>query len=265
MTTLLRTLVAAAIAVCLSPAAAQTTVGAGTTIVTPVIAQTGSYISEVTLYNPNGVDLAANVAFYEALNSSTPGAKTCAAVNVPAGRALQFALASQCTLTAASHFGLLVVTDTAAPPGNPFYGYTRVQNPQGIGFSIEGFPVGNFNDKVSHATGLKRQAAAPIYQTNCFVASLDKTVHWELRLFNATTGAQIGGLVGGTLGPYAQYRMLDVFGTNGVHAPDGDYFNVRAEFKSINDPPDGAKLIGFCTVQDSTSFGADFRIAKNPG
>ena len=34
----------------------------------------------------------------------------------------------------------------------------RVQNPQGIGFSVEGFPATSFNNQVGHATGLKRKA-----------------------------------------------------------------------------------------------------------
>ena len=253
-------LVAVALA-CAPCVLAQTSVGTGRTIVFPVVAQTGSYATEVTLYNPNGEALVANVAFYEANNSTTPGPKVCTGVNVPANRSLQFTLGDKCTLSAGSHFGLLIVTDTAAPPGTPFYGYTRVQNPQGIGFSIEGFPAGNFNSQTSHAIGLKRQAAAPTYQTNCFVASLEKSVNWELRLYDDTTGAQIGGVVGGIIGSYSQWRILDVFGDNGVHAPAGDRYNVRAEFIAVN----GSEMIGFCTVQDNTSFGADFRIAKNPG
>jgi hypothetical protein len=244
-------------------AQAQTTAGTGTTIVFPVTAKTASYASEVTLYNPNATPLVADVAFYEANNSTTPGPKACTQVTVPANRSLQFSLDTQCTLAAGSHFGSVVISDTAAPPGNPFYGYSRVQNPQGIGFSIEGFPIGHFTNQVAQSIGLKRQAAAPIYQTNCFAGSLDLPVSYELRLYDGGTGAQIGSTVTGSLAAFQQYRYLDVFGVNGVNAPAGDQLNVRAEFTQTSGG--SASLIGLCTVQDNTSYGADFRIAKSYG
>src|SRR5207245_3916009 len=129
--------------------------------------------------------------------------------------------------------------------------------------SVEGFPVGNFSDQVSHSTGLKRQAAAPTFQTNCFVGSLEQPVSYQLKLFNDTTGAQIGGTLTGSLNAFEQFRYLDVFGPAGVHAPAGDQLNVRAQFTQTSGGT--ANLIGFCTVQDNTSFGADFRIAKSFG
>ena len=242
---------------------AQTTAGSGTTMVFPVTAQTASFASEVTLFNPGPSLLTASVAFYEAQNSSAPGPKTCNDVSVPAARSVQFQIATQCALASGSHFGLLVVADKALPPVNSFYGYTRVQNPQGIGFSIEGFPAQNFNNQVSHATGLKKQAASPTYQTNCFVGSLDQAVNYELRLFDDASGVQIGGTIVGSLGAFQQFRYLDVFGVNGVNAPAGDQTNVRAQFTQTSGG--SANLIGFCTVQDNTSFGADFRIAKSYG
>ena len=243
--------------------AAQTTAGLSTTIVFPVSAQTPSFGNEVTLYNPGANTLTASVSFYEANNSSAPGPKVCNDVVVSANRSVQITLASQCALAAGGHFGLLVVTDKAVPQSNSFYGYMRVQTPQGQGFSVEGFPISNFNNQVSHSVGLKRQAAAPTFQTNCFVASLNQAVGYELRLFNDTTGAQIGGTLSGSLQPFQQFRYLDVFGPNGVNAPAGNHFNVRAQFTPISGG--SANLIGFCTVQDNTSFGADFRIAKSFG
>ncbi len=242
---------------------AQTTAGLSTTIVFPLSAQTPSFGGAITLYNPGPNALTASVSFYEGNNSSAPGAKVCNDVVVSSNRSVQIMLATQCALAAGGHFGLLVIADKAVPQSHPFYGYMRVQTPQGQGFSVEGFPVTNFNNQVSHSVGLKRQAAAPTFQTNCFVASLDQPVSYELRLFNDTSGAQIGGTLSGSLQPFQQFRYLDVFGPNGVNAPAGDQLNVRAQFT----PTSGgnANLIGFCTVQDNTSFGADFRIAKSFG
>ena len=242
---------------------AQTTIGSGTTMVFPITAQTPSFVSEVTVFNPGPNALSASVTFYEANNSSAPGQKICTDISVPAGRSAQFSAGGQCPLGAGSHFGLLIVADKALPAVNFFFGFTRVQNPSGIGFSVEGFPVGNFTNVTSNVEGLKKQAAAPTFQTNCFVGSLEQPVSYQLRLFNDATGAQIGSTVTGSLTGFQQIRYLDVFGPAGVNAPAGDQFNVRAEFKQTS--VGSASLIGFCTVQDNTSFGADFRVAKSFG
>jgi hypothetical protein len=88
-------------------------------------------------------------------------------------------------------------------------------------------------------------------------------VSYQLRLFNDATGTQIGGTLSGSLAAFQQFRYLDVFGIKGVNAPAGDRANIRAEFTQTSGGT--ANLIGFCTVQDNTSFGADFRIAKSYG
>src|SRR5437016_13502943 len=99
------------LAIVASVALAQTTAGTGTTIVFPVTAQTSSFASEVTLFNPGPNALAAHVTFFEANNSSTPGTKVCADTSVGANRSVQFSIGTQCPLTAGSHFGLLVIAD----------------------------------------------------------------------------------------------------------------------------------------------------------
>src|SRR5450432_3486263 len=78
---------------------AQTTAGIGTTIVFPVTAQTTSFASEVTLFNPGPSALTASVAFYEANNSGHPGLKPCTDISIAAARSAQLALSTQCTLT----------------------------------------------------------------------------------------------------------------------------------------------------------------------
>jgi len=101
----------------------------------------------------------------------------------------------------------------------------------------------------------------PSFQTNCFVATLGDAVDYELRLFDGTSGVQLGGTLTGSLGAWQQYRYLDVFAAAGVAA--GDHTNVRAQFTNLTGTE--KKLIGFCTVQEDTSFSADFRIAKSYG
>ena len=60
---------ALAIQLIFGTANAQTTAGIGTTIVFPVDAQTVSFASEMTLFNPGPSLLTASVKFYEANNS----------------------------------------------------------------------------------------------------------------------------------------------------------------------------------------------------
>ena len=255
-------LVAFAGAAWAATADAQTTAGTSATIVVPVVAQTGSFTSEVILYNPNAGAITLSVAFFNAQNTMSPGPKTCNALVLPAGRSAAFAVASQCALPAEPSFGLLILTEQTGT--QRFHGYVRTQTPQGVGFSTEGFPIENFNDQLQHATGLKRAAASgvlPAYQTNCFVGSLGDAVSYEVRLFDGATGAQLGGTLAGSLQPYQQYRYLDVFAEAGVAA--GNHSNVRAQFTNLTGST--KKLIGFCTVQESTTFSADFRIAKSYG
>jgi len=124
-------------------ASAQTTAALGISIVFPVAAQTVSFASEMTLFNPGAALVTAKVSFYEASNSEAPGPKICNDAAIPAGRSVQITLATQCALgMSGGHFGLVVVTDKAVPATHAFYAYMRVQNPQGIGFSVEGFPEG---------------------------------------------------------------------------------------------------------------------------
>jgi hypothetical protein len=54
-------------------------------------------------------------------------------------------------------------------------------------------------------------------------------------------------------------RYLDIFAAAGLGTV-GDHSNVSAEFSAGANPT--AALISFCTVQESTFFGADFRMAQ---
>ena len=238
-------------------AVAQTSLGSSREIVFPVVAATASFTSHVTLFNPNGGDITVGLFYFDADNLPSPGAKPCTDAVVPANRSVQFDLAAKCTLGAGSHFGLLIAADSAGT--NAFFGYSRTDNTAGAGFSVEGFPLANFSSNTSNATGLTRVATAPTFQTNCFVESLAGPINYDLALFDGTTGAQIGTTLRGTLGPFAQFRYLDVFAAAG--AAPGDHTNVRAQFTRTS--AETLDLIGFCTVQDNTSFGADFRIAKS--
>lgn len=236
----------------------QTTAGAASVIVIPLVSNTASFAAEVFVRNVNSTALTLNVYFYDGL--TTPQAKTCAQlVNIPSGHTVSFTLASQCTFNVAfSHAGTVILEDAATPKINLFHAFARVQNPGGIGFSVEGFPIGNFSGTLANVLGIKRQAAAPGYQTNCFVAALGESVNYTITLFDSSS-AQIGSVVSGSLAAFQVVRYLDIFTVAG--APAGDITNARAAFTATT--AGSPSLVGYCTVQENSTFGADFRIAKS--
>ena len=243
---------------------AQSTAASGSVIVLPVVAETVSYTSEVVVRNPNSTSLTLNVKFYEALTSTTPGLRTCSQLTVAASQSKPFSVSDQCNpLGAGNHHGMLVLEDAAAQQTNMFFAFSRAQTPGGNGFSVEGFPIGAFSGAPADVIGLKRQAASPVYQTNCFVGALGEALDYQIVLRDGTTNNTIptSHAITGHLEPFEMMRILDVFGADGVNAPAGDYLNYRANFtvSSAGAPA----MVGFCTVQESTFFGADFRIGKS--
>ena len=171
-------------AICAAPMVqAQTTAGSGTVIVIPAVAQTGSFSTEIFARNPNATTLTLDVLFYEANTSSVPGLRPCSQLVLTTGQNLSFTLASQCTLGAGVHHGMLILQDAAVEKTNIFYAYSRTQTPQGNGFSIEGFPAGNFSGASANVLGLKRSAAGAKYQTNCFGVALGEPVDYQITPF----------------------------------------------------------------------------------
>jgi len=248
-----------AFALFVTQAAAQTTAGSGTVIVVPLVAQTASFATDVLLRNTSGTAMTVNVTFQEATGSSTPGLHACQPFPLATGQTLALTLASQCTLAAGSHFGMVILEDAAVEKTHTFVAYSRSQTPAGAGFSVEGFPIGNFSAQAASVLGLKRTGSGAKFQSNCFVGALGETVDYRLRLFSGADSAQIGNALTGTLQPFQMLRFLDVFGVAG--APAGDYANVRALFEVTT--ASRPALVGFCTLQESVTFGADFRIAKS--
>jgi hypothetical protein len=238
--------------------------GAATQIVIPLVASTASFVSQIVIKDQSGTARSVSIQFYEALSSITPGPKTCAAVPLAAFETKTVTLAGQCTLTADSHHGFVVLTDASANKDELFYAYTRVENPRGNGFTVEGYPIGHLGggDTYSEVTGVKRKAATatlPAFQTNCFVAALDGPVDYSISIDVA--GSQPLPAQPETLQAGEMRRFLDIYAA--AQAPAGDYENTTVTFVK-NDPAQFANtMLTFCTVQDNASFGADFRIGKN--
>lgn len=232
--------------------------GAGTIVVIPLFADTPNFTSEVTIYNPNGsaVDIAPNFVGMD--GRATVGRRDCTLITIPANTSVQYSLPTLCpTINPGSNNGKLTLVSNSIA-NLPFFAYARIQTIAGQGFSVEGFPIGSFEGGLAVATGLKRIAAGPTFQSNCVVGSLHEAVNYTLQLQNSA-GTVIGNTLTGSLTANQMTAFIDIFAA--VSAPSGDYTNVRALIVN-SDAGSSASLLGYCTVQDNTSLGADFRMAK---
>jgi hypothetical protein len=253
-----------------APATAQTTDGFHAIQVFPIVVDSEAFTQRFTFRNAEATGNAEiRVSYFPA--SGTP--ITCTTFTLAGGgQKVYTSLRQACpTIPTGSTYGYLFAW--TAPGGavnldsnRMFSGYSRVSNPQGNGFSVEAFPAHTFTSADTIVTGLRRLAASgsnPAFQTNCFVASLHEvtaaaSVGHDItyKLYNSSN-TQIGT---GTfnLMPGKMVRMLDVFAAAG--APAGDHDDASIVFSENGNGEPG--LMTFCTVQDNTSFGADFRIGK---
>jgi len=235
--------------------------GAATQIVIPLVASTQSFISQIVIRDQSGTARSVAMQFYEAQTSVTPGQKLCSSVTLAAFETKTVSLAGQCALTADSHHGFVILIDATGTKDKLFYAFTRVENPAGIGFTVEGYPIGHIGggDTYSEVAGVKRRAAAgnaPAIQSNCFVATLNDPVSYTISL-DAPGSTPISD----TLGAFQMRRYLDIYAASGLAA--GDFDNTTVTFSKDDPTQFPNTLLTFCTVQDNTSFGADFRIGKN--
>ena len=248
-------------------AAAQSTDGYHRIQILPVVVDSASFTDRLVFRNPTGQTATITVTYYPAQGTSQASPLDCGTVDVFSNRQRTFdGLRALCPqLAPGSQFGFLRATQ-AGPANQPFSVYSRVSNSQGNGFSVEGFPAHTFTSADASVTGLRRSAAsasAPAFQSNCFMALMDNvgaaasTPTTVSYLLFSESNVPLGqGSV--QLQPGQMVRLLDIFDAAG--APFADYDNGRILFTESGDGDPG--VIAFCTVQDNTSFGADFRIAK---
>ena len=250
-------------------ASAQSTDGYHSIQVVPLTVDSISFAQRFTFRNPDADNaLSIAVTYFPGTNTTQATSLDCGVVSVPAGGSVTVAsLRTLCTgLTTGNQFGYVYLSENSAQ-NRPFAVYSRVSNPQGIGFSVESFPAHTFTSADSVATGVRRLAAtasAPAFQSNCFIGNLNDisppaipvptTVEFSV-LDN--TGVELGRssiiLTAGKL-----TRLLDIFAAANV--PAGNYDDASVKFEELG--PGEPGLMTYCTVQDNTSFGADFRIAK---
>jgi hypothetical protein len=259
-------------------ARAQSTDGYHAIQVLPVVVDTDSFTQRFVFRNPDeSAPLTVVATFYPADGTAeravTPEGVECPPLLVPAaGQASLASLRALCPgLSAGSAFGMLLAHSGSS---RPFALFSRVSNAAGSGFSVEAFAASEFTVSASVVTGLRRSVATgttPAYQSNCFVGMAPRLEtpfpaedERDVRLTVRDAGGTIIGSSTLHIGSGRLVRLLDVFAA--VGAAPGDIVDATA---TISLPPgtvladDGEPpLVGFCTVQDNTSFGADFRIAK---
>ncbi len=252
-----------------NPAQAQSTDGFHAAMVFPVVVDTASFVQRFNFRNNNDVAVTIAPKFFPA-DGTTAVATACPTIfiNPGAHRTLTSLRAICPGLPAGSQFGYLQLLSAGASGGSAltFAAYSRVSNAAGAGFSVEAFPLTTFTSAMSEVHGLRRLSAtagSPAYQTNCFFSDLAKvdtttpdvptTIHYAL-YDNVMTLRGSGDL---PLVPGQFVRILDIFAAAGLV---GDWNDMVLRVTSTSTELPG--LMSFCTVQDNTSFGADFRIAK---
>ncbi len=239
-------------------AIAQMMIGYNQGLIVPLIAETPSYQSQVYVHNPSASTVSVRFDYVGATSSDTPGMQICETLQIPAGNVVKTSLSALCPgISPGFNFGSLSTTFN----GSNIALYARTQTPSGNGFSVEGVVDFSCCANVREVIGLVRQAAAPTYQTNCFIQN-HETLAGRIVVTLATADGQPVAAQLIDVAANEFIRMLDVFATLG--APAGDYQNIRASFESIV-PFSGGNPVNFiaaCTVQNSTSFDADFRIGK---
>jgi hypothetical protein len=270
--------IAAALLTCAAPAAAQSTDGYHSIQVFPVVVDTASFAQQFNFTTPNLFPVTLKPTYYPGSDSAGSAVVpvTCPDIVIPAnGNVARASLRAICPAMAdGSAFGFLHIQTALSSDGMyadipVFAGFSRVSNPEGNGFSVEAYPVNTFTSGVHVINGLRRLAAtsnSPTFQTNCFIGNVNqldpdgtqaaKRVTYTLHTAQGEVTAAVDLLPGKLV------RLLDVFATAGAAA--GDHNNVAAVFRATNANNNTTKpgIMTFCTVQDNTSYGADFRIGK---
>ena len=157
---------------------AQSTDGNYSIQVIPVVVDSASYPQRFTIRNPD-TSRALNVAvtYFPGAGTTQPTVLACDPIAVSSGLGAAIpSLRALCPqLAEGNQYGYLYLSENSAQT-LPFAAYSRIANPQGIGFSVEAFPAHAFTSADSVVTGIRRLAATPLspaFQTNCFIGNLN--------------------------------------------------------------------------------------------
>lgn len=245
---------------------AQSTDGYHSIQVFPAAADTNSFKQRFNFHNPDLVNTVTVTPKYYPSNGTTQANSIdCPPFVIPAGQTVTFlTLRAMCsTLASGGQFGFLYTSSTGS---RPYAAFSRAATPQGFGFTVEAFPASTFTSADTFVNGIRRSVATPsepAYQTNCFMANLNRVspggtpTKINYTLYSNTSAVIGSGNV--TLSPGQHIRLLDIFAAGG--APAGDHLDASIRFEELNTTEEPS-LLTFCTTQENTNLVADFRIAK---
>jgi hypothetical protein len=255
------------------------------TAVLPLVVDSTSFQQEISFDSFNGATV--HVTFYpgEGTAQAAVGPVTCKDVTVFAqdGTVVEGLRALCPGMVAGSAFGFLSLTAGASSDDTyndvPLFAVrSRVFNPAGSGFNVDAVAAATFGSGQTRVTGLRSVAVGtfgpgtPAYQSNCFIANLNilgaagdaATKRVAYRMSHMDSGnpslvpwPEYSGYV--DVAPGHMVRLLDVFTVAGAPSGGADYM---IDFTPTTPYTNRPGLMTFCTVQDNTSYQADFRLGK---
>ena len=254
-----------------------------TSAVVPVAVDSTSFTQSFVFNSFNSATV--KVKFYPGAGTvqATVGPVTCKDVVIWDWDATRVAsLRDLCpALEPGSVFGFLVLRAAASSDDTfkdiPLFALTsRVSNPAGAGFVVDGVAAASFTTGETSVSGIRRSAATetrPAYQTNCFLANLDEAhagsgtpKRVDLRIDEPTDAilsfnppqAYTGTVY---VAPGQLLRLLDVFAATNA-PPTTEAWDWTVSFSPRGSAGGRPGIATFCTVQDNTSYQADLRPGK---
>jgi hypothetical protein len=229
----------------------------------PVVVNSPTYQSEIYLTTAQPVSVTATVQYLGGMDSATPGTTDCGTLTISSKAIVKKTVNDLCpTLNSGSNYGSLLINTTGDTGGTipALRVYSRVQNSQGIGFSIEAYPVRSNGGRV---IGIKHgtDANGITYQTNCFVGNLPggSNTTQSVTIASRDNTGTYRGKTSVSVPPGSLVRVLDVFTTIGF-SPTVYRDSYTLEFTDAYGAPPPMGTFGFCTVQNNNNFSADFRM-----
>lgn len=256
-----------------APAAATDTDGYHKVLILPLTVKSNTYQASYYIHNPSAsATIQVALTFYQGVTYATPWSPTatsaydCGIKAVAPNQVLTYVdLIALCPSappppTGGSTFGWIWAQEVTNGTTLPFTIFSRIDNATFTsGFETESAPAHTFTGATQNVLGLRRVSGASGIQTNCFVVALGEATTVTLSLFDGATGVPKGTPVTVNLPIAKMARFLNIF------LEVGDYSNGRLEVVTTptgTSPQVYPGVIAYCTVENTSTRNADFRIAK---
>jgi hypothetical protein len=229
------------------------------------------WLTELDFHNPGSLPVTVQPV-YLPINVKI-GPVSCNPVTIGPGATLETTLHLLCNTPSGLSFGSLQVSslnsvnsgEATDPGGRIFLATARIAR-LGAFFTVEGFPQGQLsgNQRSAAVNGLKSGSVGPNnWRTGCYATTVGEAVPVYVRLVDGN-GQQIGNFASAAIDPNLGIEgatFTDVF--TAVGAPPGNYTDVTALFSTAPlGGIGGGGVFGFCRIQNTTTFGEAFAIAK---